>query len=408
MRIAVLPREVASTVITNGIARGAWAVNATALGLAVPILVGYLVSRGLEHHLTIPLTILLGLMFLAIAAAIVPKPWVVISFLSIGAASAVAYELALLAASPTIQSDGLFLLNRPAVALVLIGIGNTTTRTGVLWSTIGLVVSTAVPLIVTVVADVPFVPGWGAVLCYLAFVVAYLALAAIQVTLRRQVPDFDALEAETRRLGLEENLRKRVAATVHDTLLNDLSIVMNAPDDLDERVTQRLRHDIETLTSPEWLRSNDEVPVDEQEVTLRNQILMIISDLQWRGLTVHVTGSGVGIYRLSADAGPALIDAVRACLENVLRHSGVTVAEVDLAYDEKEITVVVVDQGSGFDPQAIADDRLGLRTSVVERVRSVGGSVKIWSSPGAGTSIVMRVPILEVVAPNEESDHARA
>ena len=143
-------------------------------------------------------------------------------------------------------------------------------------------------------------------------------------------------------------------------------------------------------------------------MTLRNQILMIISDLQWRGLTVHVTGSGVGIYRLSADAGPALIDAVRACLENVLRHSGVTVAEVDLAYDEKEITVVVVDQGSGFDPQAIADDRLGLRTSVVERVRSVGGSVKIWSSPGAGTSIVMRVPILEVVAPNEESDHARA
>lgn len=407
MRVAVLPREIASVVITNGIARAAWAVNATSLGLTIPILIAYLVSRGLEHELTVPLTVLVGLMFLAIAAAIVPKPWVVLSFLSIGAASAVAYEIALLAASPSIQVDGLFLLNRPAVSLVLIGIANTTTRTGVLWSSIGLVVSLSVPLIVSVAVGVPFVPGWGAILCYLAFVVAYLVLAAIQVTLRRRVPDFDELEAETRRLGLEENLRKRVAATVHDTLLNDLSIVMTAPDDLDERVTTRLRDDIETLTSPEWLRSNDEVPVDDQDVTLRNQILMMISDLQWRGLTVHVTGSGVGIYRLSPDVAAALVDAVRACLENVLRHAGVMVAEVDLAYDDKDITVVVVDQGIGFDPLTVARDRLGLSNSIIERVRAVGGAVKVWSTPGAGTSIVMRVPVLEVVSPNEESDHAR-
>ncbi|MBY0260778.1 MAG: hypothetical protein K2Q20_00440, partial [Phycisphaerales bacterium] len=46
------------------------------------------------------------------------------------AGSAIAYELVLLAAYPPIIDEGLFLLNRPAVALVLVGVANTTTLTG--------------------------------------------------------------------------------------------------------------------------------------------------------------------------------------------------------------------------------------------------------------------------------------
>lgn len=408
MRVAVLPRDVAARVITSGVARGAWAVNATSLGLTIPILIAFLGARGLESELGIPLSILIGLMLLAIAAALVPKPWVVLAFLLIGSASAVIYELSLLAVYPAIQQEGLFLLNRPAVSLVLIGVAGTTTRTGVLWTTIGFVVSMAVPAIVSLVTGLPFLPGWGALLIFLVYVIAYLVLATIQRQLRSRVPDFDRLEEETRRLEVEENLRKRVVATVHDTLLNDLSIVMTAPDQLDSRVTDRLRADISTLTSAEWLHESAEIPIDEQDSFLRNQILMIMSDLQWRGLTVHITGSGSGIYRLAPETAAALLEAVRACLENVLRHSGSTVAEVDLAYGEHEITVVVADQGVGFDPDAVASDRLGLRQSVVERVRSVGGSVRVWSTPGAGASVVMRIPVLEVVTSHEESDHAHS
>lgn len=393
--------------ITSAVARGAWAVNATSLGLTIPILIAYLGTRGLESALPVPLAILVGMMLLAIAAALVPKPWVVLCFLVIGAVSAVIYETVLISTDPGIQQDGLFLLNRPAVSLVLVGVAGTTTRTGILWTAIGFVVSMAVPAAVSVIAGVPYLPGWGAVLIFAVYIVAYLVLAAIQVKLRRQVPDFDRLEEETRRLGVEENLRKRVAATVHDTLLNDLAIVMTASDELDERVTERLRADIRTLTSAEWLRESAEAPVDEQDSWLRSQLMMMISDLQWRGLTVHITGSGSGIYRLAPDAAVAAIDAIRACLENVLRHSGSAVAEVDLAYDEHEITVVVADQGVGFDPGAVGADRLGLRQSVVERIRSVGGSVRIWSTPGAGASIVMRVPVLEVVRTNEASEHSR-
>ena len=123
---------------------------------------------------------------------------------------------------------------------------------------------------------------------------------------------------------------------------------------------------------------------------------------------MQITGSGTGIYRLAPDVAAALLDAVRACLENVLRHSQTTVAEVDLAYSDDEVTVIVTDEGVGFDPHGVPADRLGIRHSVVDRVEAVGGSARVWSSPDSGTSIVMRMPVLEVVRHHEESTHGES
>jgi signal transduction histidine kinase len=406
MPIAVLPREVAARVITSGIARAAWAVSAANLVLAVPPLVEFMLMRDLGGALGMPLLILSVLIVMATVAAMVPKPWVVIVFLVLGGVGAVFYELALLDAYPAIADEGFFLLNRPAVSLVLVGAATTTWITGLAWTFTGYLVSLLVSLIVATQSSIGFRTGWGPTLMLILFVAAYLVLGAIQLSQRRRVPNFDQLEEETHRLALEENLRLRVTAMVHDTLLNDLSLVMNGPDDLDSRTVERLRADVATLTSPEWIRESLEVAVvDDQDAELRNQLALLISDLQWRGLTVHITGGGAGIYRLAPKVATALVDAIRACLENVLKHSGSSVAEIDLAYSPTDITVIVTDQGIGFDPAAIADDRLGLRLSVIDRVESVGGTVRVWSSEGAGTSIVLRVPVIAVLSEHEVSRH---
>jgi signal transduction histidine kinase len=406
VRVAVLPREVAARVITSGIARSAWAVNAANLVLTIPILAEYLIANGRADALPAPIVLLSLLVLFAVGAAIVPKPWVVVAFLVIGSIGAVFYEVTLLSADPEILEDAFFLLNRPSVSLVLVGIASTTWLTGLGWSFGGFLFSIGASVAVALITGLPVKTGWGPLLMLALYVSSYLALAGIQRSQRKLVPDFEQLEEETRRLGVEENLRRRVTAAVHDTLLNDLSLVMNGPDELDERMTARLRDDIATLTSAEWAKESAEtVVVDDQDSELRNQIMLLISELQWRGLTVHITGSGSGIYRLDPAVATAVVGSVQACLENVLRHSGVTVAELDLIYTEDELTIIVSDQGDGFDPEAIAPDRLGVRLSVVDRIRSVGGTTKIWSSPGAGTSIVIRVPVLEVVAAHEESRH---
>jgi signal transduction histidine kinase len=56
------------------------------------------------------------------------------------------------------------------------------------------------------------------------------------------------------------------------------------------------------------------------------------------------------------------------------------------------LVLVVVDEGRGFDLARIPEDRLGLRASVQERLAAVGGSASVWTQPGQGTSVMLRVP----------------
>jgi len=405
VRVAVLPRDEAATVITSGLARAAWAVNAGNLALTIPLLAEFMIARGLGAALPVPLALLAVLLVTAVGAAIAPRPLVVALFLIVGFAGAVLYELSLLRAYPDIVNEGFFVLNRPAVSLVLVGVISITWVLGLLWTFIGFLASTSASVTVALITGTELRTGWGPLMMLALYVVSYLVLAGIQRSQHRAIPDFEQLEQETRRMTVEEGLRSRLTAAVHDTLLNDLSLVMNGPDTLDTRVTERLRADIATLTSSEWLReSANATLVDEQDAELRNRIMVMVSDLQWRGLTVHVTGSGSGIYRLAPAAAVAVVEAISACLENVLRHSGVAVAELDLAYTRDELTVMITDQGSGFDPSAIQADRLGVRLSILDRVEAVGGSAKIWSSTGAGTSVIMRLPVTEL-RPHEEPVH---
>jgi len=62
------------------------------------------------------------------------------------------------------------------------------------------------------------------------------------------------------------------------------------------------------------------------------------------------------------------------------------------------LVVLVIDQGRGFDPAAVPEDRLGLRASVHERLSALGGTVTVWSRPGQGTSVKLRLPLLAVAS----------
>ena len=120
---------------------------------------------------------------------------------------------------------------------------------------------------------------------------------------------------------------------------------------------------------------------------------------------MHVTGSGDGIYQLQPEIASALIDALGAALENVARHSGATVAEVELVYAPESITVMVTDEGVGFDPAKVAADRLGIRASIEARIAAVGGEAQVWSSPGSGASIMMTIPVRSVLREHEAPHH---
>jgi signal transduction histidine kinase len=406
MRVRVLPRDLAARIINGTVASMGWAVGATLIVTAVPVLIETLVLRGRADELPLPI-LLLVVILLGIAAVV---RWrrveVVLVYLAVAAGATLAYELVLLRGDPGILDTNLYLLNRPTLALVAVGVTATTALTGILWSAFGLVIATAVALAAAMISGVPFRPGFGPLMVFAIATVGYLTFAAIQRAQRRKVPNFDALEAETQRLARGEDLSRQTMAVVHDTVLNDLAIVLSTTGRLDEHAVERLRGDMAELRGAEWLSQTVAIPTaDDEDAGLRNEIMRLVSGFQWRGLSIHVTGYGSGVYKLAPDVARALVGAIRAAFENVLRHAEVSVAELELIYGADEITVMVTDQGTGFDPGDIPPDRLGVRGSIEERMRAVGGNARIWSTPGSGTSVMLTVPILRVVAPHPESTH---
>jgi signal transduction histidine kinase len=92
------------------------------------------------------------------------------------------------------------------------------------------------------------------------------------------------------------------------------------------------------------------------------------------------------------EALAALCAAAREALVNAAKHSGAAAATVYAEVEPGAVTVFVRDRGSGFDPDRIAEDRQGVRGSIIARVERHGGRVRIRSGPGSGTEVEMRVP----------------
>ncbi|QKS16036.1 hypothetical protein HUN59_07235 [Curtobacterium sp. Csp2] len=125
----------------------------------------------------------------------------------------------------------------------------------------------------------------------------------------------------------------------------------------------------------------------------------MVDEHRAEGLQVDVTGDTAVLGALDHTASTALFRAVGQCLANVRKHAGTDRAEVSVFDDGASCTVMVVDDGRGFDEQETSPDRMGLRGSVRERIARVGGDVQVWSSPGSGTSVMMTVPHAAAAVP---------
>jgi signal transduction histidine kinase len=90
-----------------------------------------------------------------------------------------------------------------------------------------------------------------------------------------------------------------------------------------------------------------------------------------------------------------LFRAVRELLINVARHSKVKVANIATRCADDQLTVKVMDEGSGFavgGPSARSTAGLGL-AAMRERIAHIGGAFQIKSAPNRGTIATIQVPM---------------
>jgi len=101
--------------------------------------------------------------------------------------------------------------------------------------------------------------------------------------------------------------------------------------------------------------------------------------------------------RPSPDVEIACFRLAQEALTNVARHAEAQMVEVRLEMNHGELTLIVRDDGKGFDPQmirsgALAGTSIGL-SGMEERVRLAGGHISIQSAKARGTEIRASFPV---------------
>jgi signal transduction histidine kinase len=108
----------------------------------------------------------------------------------------------------------------------------------------------------------------------------------------------------------------------------------------------------------------------------------------------------LGDERLPAAAEISLFRVAQEALNNVRKHAQTRQVSVELRRRDDEVLLKVLDHGRGFDPAAPSIEsgpgaRVGL-AGMRERINMLGGSLKIRSQPGAGTSVVATIDVTQV------------
>lgn len=199
-----------------------------------------------------------------------------------------------------------------------------------------------------------------------------------------------------RRASETEAQRHRDARLLHDTVLATLTLLahsgvgvpaesMRAQAESDGLLLKRLR----LGETPQPRSSGEYTLTNTAELSLGGTLEALKGRFGSMGLDIEWHGSGqIGLPGTKLEA---FILALSECLENVRRHSGVSEAHVTLSDDGEMVRGVVTDAGSGFDPATVPDGKLGFADSVVARVRDAGGSVRVFSAPSAGTTVVLEM-----------------
>jgi signal transduction histidine kinase len=322
-----------------------------------------------------------------------------VTYLLVGAASLYWFVLVGTLQFPERPETNAFVFSMAKIALLFVGGAGIGVRRLAVWSAIGFVLGETV----TVLAALQTGAG---IRFDFAVTGSLLVLISILTTVgisRRRVADAQpSLHRAARDEHLSDirlRLETRAAAMMHDTILNHLAAVSAAGEgplraDLRDRITR----DLEVLVGEEWLVDGDHDFGDgahsgvEHPGWLGSRLFRSIDEARDLGLTVALSGDRSAVTRLAPSAHTAAALAVKQCLVNVLKHSGTDVAEVVVYGSDSEVSIMVIDAGRGFSERETSVDRLGLRQSVRRRIEAIDGSVQVWSTPGMGTSVLMRVP----------------
>lgn len=179
---------------------------------------------------------------------------------------------------------------------------------------------------------------------------------------------------------IREEQRSEMAAHLHDSVLQTLALIQNRAGASSE-VARIARAQERELRG--WLYDGDEPADSDLPTDLRDYAAALEIDYPVR---IDVVVAGTSAERASGE----MAAAAREAILNAARHAGGEVS-VYIEGSAASVDVFVRDRGPGFDPDAVPADRLGVRESIIGRMRRAGGTATLRRGAGGGTEVHLRL-----------------
>ena len=114
----------------------------------------------------------------------------------------------------------------------------------------------------------------------------------------------------------------------------------------------------------------------------------------------------IPIDELPSELQTAVFPIVQELLLNACRHSKSKNVLVGLGQDDDRVCIQVQDWGVGFDPEMVQPHKRGLK-GIRQLVQWQGGTVNVDSRPGAGTCIVVEIPLVQETEPSDPASERK-
>lgn len=244
---------------------------------------------------------------------------------------------------------------------------------------------------------------WLGVLISFMIIVGVVLIRELFYSLKKA--DIDRARSEKRVINAiittEENERKRFAKDLHDGLGPLLSTVKMSLSALDKRITDQTGTEIlnntnhlvnEAINTLKDI-SNNLSPHILSNFGLSSALSAFVAKVNKTKAIEIDFKSNMENVRLETEKEVVVYRAACELINNSIRHSGASRIEIDLNKHEKFITLQFYDNGRGFDTSALEnEDTKGMGLSNIDtRVRSVDGVFILESTPGKGTSALIKI-----------------
>jgi signal transduction histidine kinase len=207
-------------------------------------------------------------------------------------------------------------------------------------------------------------------------------------------------QASERLLTVEEDERRRIAGELHDgvgQVLTALTLTLDsAKTELDPAVARRRAETARELADTALAATRDLSHRIRPARLEEHGLVAAVRDLASRSgfpVVVHAAKDAADPHLLGATATVELYRIIQEALANAARHSGAPSAVVSISQHHDRLTVVVADEGRGFDLAELPELGIGL-AGMRERSRLLGGQLSIDSKPNAGTRVTVSLPTL--------------